>query len=65
DKPHGCWVLRPEFTVNLGTSLTVNFSRESDATLLPSDLPSNWNEPLSLRVAITRKNSFMQNQLKL
>ncbi len=27
DKPHGCWVLRPEFTVNVGIALTVNFSQ--------------------------------------
>ena len=32
DKPHGCWVLRPEFTVNSGIDLTVNFRRELSAT---------------------------------
>jgi hypothetical protein len=31
-RTHGCWVLRPEFTVNLRTGLTVNFSRQLDAT---------------------------------
>jgi hypothetical protein len=41
DKPHGCWVLRSEFTVNVGIALTVNFSRELDATFLPSSLPSD------------------------
>jgi len=37
DKPHECWVLRPEFTVNLEIGLTANSSRELDVTLLPSD----------------------------
>jgi len=41
DKPHGCWVLRPEFTVNVGIALTANFSRERYATFIPSDLPSD------------------------
>jgi hypothetical protein len=65
DKPHGCWVLRLEFTVNVGIAPTVNFSRELDATLLPSDLPSNWNEPISPHIALTRKYPFAQHELKL
>jgi hypothetical protein len=39
--PRGCWTLGPEFTVNLQISLTVNVCRELNATLLPSDLPSD------------------------
>jgi hypothetical protein len=35
------WVLLPEFTVNLGIGLTVDVSRELDATFLPSNLPSD------------------------
>jgi hypothetical protein len=34
---NGCWILRPKFTVYVGIALTVNFSRELDATFLPSD----------------------------
>jgi hypothetical protein len=34
-------LLRSGFTVNLGIGLTVNFSRQLDATSLPSDLPSD------------------------
>ncbi len=41
DNPHGCWTLRPGFTVNLQIDLTVNFFRALNATSLPSEIPSD------------------------